>query len=438
GLQLILFYFLSWILSTGNQYFMGYISQHTIFDLRQEMFIKLQVLSFKYYDKRKAGKIMSRVMNDVEAINLLLTNGFPLLLGDTFSIVYIVYLLFQYSWQMTLLTFIVGPLLLLSTEVISKRARKIYTKSRQTIAEVYTRLEQGVAGMKTTMAFTREEQSAQEFDQANRSNMETNIEAGKLMATVGPIFQSIGFGVLALVFIAAFFFLRTGGGFQIGTFIGFIILVLNFYAPINQLAAFYNQIQSAFAGGERIFTLLSEEVELKEKPGAISDHVVEGRVEFDHVSFHYEEGIPVLKDINVVIEPKKSLAIVGYTGAGKTTFINLLCRFYDVINGSIRVDGIDIRDYTMESLRKQLGIVLQHPFLFTDTVKENIRYGSNATDEEIVAVAKQIGAHAFIMDLEKGYDTEVKERGVVLSQGQRQLISFARALLAGPKILILD
>nr|MDO8085469.1 ABC transporter ATP-binding protein [Candidatus Sigynarchaeum springense] len=438
GFLLLLFYVVSWAITSSNHYFQGYLSTHAIFDLRQEMFIKLQQLSFTYYDKRKAGKIISRVMSDVETINILLTNGFPMLVGDMLSIIYIVYLLFLYSWQLTVITFIVGPLFLIVVNVVSKRARRIYTKSRETIAEVYTKLEQGVSGMKTTMAFTREEQSAQEFDVANRANMQTNIQAGKLMATVGPIFQTIGFGVLSLVFIAAFFILRTSSGFEIGTFLAFILLVLQFYAPIQQLAGFYNQLQNAFAGGSRIFTLIDAEVEVKNKAGACADHVIEGHVEFKDVDFHYEEGVPVLKKVSVSIPAKKSLAVVGYTGAGKTTFINLLCRFYDVKQGQILVDGIDVRDLTLECLRKQLGIVLQHPFLFTDTVMENIRYGSNATDEEIIAVAKQIGAHDFIRSLENGYQTNVHERGLILSQGQRQLISFARALLVDPKILILD
>ncbi|MHA1681945.1 MAG: ABC transporter ATP-binding protein [Promethearchaeota archaeon] len=438
GMQLIIFYLLGWILTVGNSYFMGYISQHTTFDLRQDMHVKLQILSFSYYDKRKAGKIMSRIMNDVAAVNTLMTNGFPRLLGDSLSIVYILYLLFSYSVPMTLITLLIGPTVIIFSRVIGKRARTIYRKSRKSIAEVYTKLEQGVAGMKTIKAFTREEESMKEFQEANRANRDVNIEAGKLMASVGPIFQTFGFLILGLVFIAAFFFLRDSSGFLLGDFIAFILLVLQFYAPINALAGFYNQIQNAMAAGERIFSVIEADVEVAEKENAIDSLEMEGHVEFKDVNFHYEEGIPVLKSINLNVKPKSSLAIVGYTGAGKTTLINLLCRFYDPVSGSILIDGVDLKDLSLKCLRSQLGIVLQHPFLFTDSVIENIRYGSNATTEEVIAIAKQIGAHDFIMELENGYDTQVRERGVILSQGQRQLISFARALMANPRILILD
>ncbi|MHA1370706.1 MAG: ABC transporter ATP-binding protein [Promethearchaeota archaeon] len=441
GLQLILFYALNYFTSTANQYYMGYISQHTIFDLRQETFIKLQNLSFSYYDKRKAGKIMSRVMNDVEAINLLMTNGFPKLLGDSISLVYIVILLIQYSWVQTVVTVLIGPAIFFFARIIGRIARRYYRKSRKTIAEVYTKLEQGVSGMKTIKAFTREEESMKEFEGANRANMEVNIQAGKIMASIGPIFQTIAFSVLALVFVIAFYdpnLRDESGTFQLGKFIAIVLLILQLYSPISQLAGFYNQIQSALAAAERIFSVLDHDIEVKEKPGSISDHVIEGKVEFKNVYFHYEEGVPVLKNISFTVNPKETLAIVGYTGAGKTTLINLLCRFYDVIDGEILIDGINIKDYNLKSLRSQLGIVLQHPFLFTDTVIENIRYGSDASDEEVIEVAKRIGAHDFIMDLEKGYDTGVRERGVILSQGQRQLISFARALMANPRILILD
>jgi ATP-binding cassette subfamily B protein len=438
GIELVLLYLLGWLLSWANSLSMGYLSNHSIFDLRQEMFIKLQFLSFSYYDKRKAGKIMSRVMSDVDQIATLMTSSFPILLGDSIKIVYIIWLMFFYSWQLTVLTFIIGPTIFISARYIGARARKLYTKTRQTMAEVYTKLEQGVSGMKTIQAFTHEAESAKEFEKVNKTNMDVNIRAGKLMATVGPLFQSIAFGVLALIFVAAFFFLRNSSGFELANFMSFILLVLQFYSPIQDLGNFYNVIQAALAAGTRIFSTIDAEVEVKNRENAITDHQIEGRVDFQHVNFHYVEGVPVLKDINVSIEPKRSLAVVGYTGAGKTTFINLLCRFYDVTGGQILVDGIDVRDFALDCLRTQLGIVLQHPFLFTDTVMNNIKYGSNATDEEAIAVAKQIGAHDFIMQLEKGYDTDVQERGLLLSQGQRQLLSFARALLANPKILILD
>ncbi|MFX0101048.1 MAG: ABC transporter ATP-binding protein [Candidatus Hodarchaeota archaeon] len=438
GIMLIIYYVAGYFLTMANSYFHGYISQHTTFDLRQDMYMKLQELSFSYYDKRKAGKIMSRVMNDVGAINSLLTNGFPILLGDFIKISIILYMLFSQYWQLTLLTLTVGPAIIIFSRYIGGRARRIYRKSRMAIAEVYTKLEQGVAGMKTIKAFTREDESRQEFDTANRANMETNIEAGRLMASVGPIFQAVAFGAIGLVFIAAFFFLRTDQGFNTEGFVEFMLLVMNFYGPIQQLAGFYNQIQAAVAGGERIFSVLDADVEVKEASGAITDLDIKGDVEFKNVNFYYQEGVPVLHDINIKAKPKESVAIVGYTGAGKTTIINLLCRFYDPVKGQILIDGVDLKDLSMKCLRSQLGIVLQHPFLFTDTVMENIRYGSDVTDEEVIAVAKQIGAHEFIMDLEKGYDTGVRERGVILSQGQRQLISFARALMANPKILILD
>jgi ATP-binding cassette subfamily B protein len=438
GIQLAGFYLLGWILTTANQYFVGYISQHTTFDLRQEMFIKLQVLSLNYFDKRKTGEVISRVMGDVDAVNTLMTNGFPLLFGDCISIIFILILLFTYSWQLTLITFCVAPLIFLYSNLIARRARKVFDRSRQTIADVYTRIEQGVAGIKATIAFTREEESAKEFEVANRANRDVNIQAGKLMASMSPVFQTIVYGILAIILFAAFFFLRTGSGFELGKFVAFLLLILNFYGPIQSLAGYYSQIQNAFAAGTRIFAVLDSEIEVRNKPGARNDFAINGNVVFQDVYFHYDNNVPVLKHVNVNIEPRTSLAIVGSTGAGKTTFINLLCRFYDAISGKISIDGVDVKDITLDCLRKQLGIVLQQPFLFSDTVMENIRYGSKATDEQVIAVAKQIGAHEFIMDLEKGYQTVVREGGVLLSQGQRQLVSFARALCANPRILILD
>lgn len=422
----------------GQLYLTSWVGQRIVFDLRSRLFSHLQRLSIRYIDQRGVGSIMSRVQNDVSVINELFTDGLIGILSDFVILIGIVTVMLATNWRLALLTFAVIPLLVITMIWWRRRAIEAYRATRVAIARVNANLAESIAGMRVVQAFSREPLNMTRFREINQENLDASLWAARLSAVLFPAVQLAQALATALVLLVGGRIVLGSDAFTIGELFTFVAYVTRFYDPISQLSQRYNTMQAAMVAGERIFQLEDVEPEIVDAPDAVELPPVVGAVTYDNVVFGYKDE-PVLHGINLEVAPGESIALVGETGAGKSSMINLLARFYDVWEGSIRIDGYDVRDVTQHSLRSQLGIVLQDTFLFNGTVRENIAYSRpDATDAEIVAAAKAVGAHDFIMRLPQGYDSPVHERGATLSSGQRQLLSFARALLADPRIIILD
>jgi ATP-binding cassette subfamily B protein len=339
---------------------------------------------------------------------------------------------------LSMISFSVVPFIAFVTYFWGKRVRRVYRETRKTIASVSAKIEESVSGMKEIYAFSREQESRQEFQQINISNMQANVTASRTMSAFSPMVH--GFSILGNFLVLWFGGNAVmNGTMTVGVLFAFMSYMGSFFFPIQTLSQFWNEVQSALAAAERVFQIMDTKIEVFEKADAITVPPIDGRIVYEDVTFSYENGTPVLQDIDLVIEKNTTVAFVGPTGAGKTTMINLLYRFYDPQEGNITIDGYDLKELSINGYRKQMAIVLQDPFLFAGTVKQNIKYGNlDASEERVLEVAKAVGAHDFIMKLPDGYETEVRERGSRLSMGQRQLISLARALIADPRILILD
>lgn len=430
----LLVYLFTFPISYGQTYLTGWIGRKVEYDLRMHLFSNLQNLSLSYYDNREVGRTMSRVTNDVDNLTELITAGVIDAFAGLLTLVGIVAMMLYYSLYLSLVAFTVIPLIILFTWSFGKRAREAYRRTRRTISEVTSHVEETVSGVREVQAYSKERASMQAFDRANVMNLQANVSAARVQAMFFP-----AVGVFGSISICIVLWLGGLTLISLGVLYAFIQYLRRFFFPIQSLSMFYNNIQSAMAGAERIVDLLDAEVEVKEAENAIELPKIKGMVRFEGVNFGYKPEIPVLHNISLEVRPKETIALVGPTGAGKTSIVNLVCRFYDPQQGRITIDDYDLRNVTLQSLRSQFGIVLQDTFLFSGTIKENIRYGKpNATDEEVVDATKAVGAHKFIMSLPEGYETDIGERGGRLSMGQRQLISFARALLANPAILILD
>jgi ATP-binding cassette subfamily B multidrug efflux pump len=425
-------------------YVMAWSAQNVLRNLRVQVFRHIHRLSLSYFNEHEAGSVMSRLTNDMETIQQAVSFALVNVLGGALLLVWVAIKMLSLSVPYGLVSMLVVPFMVLATVWLSGQARKAFRKTRIEIGKVNANLEESIAGVREVQAFGREEANIETFRESNASNRDANIKAVSFTAALAPTLEALGYLAVAIVTIVGGYILLGGGDLfgtavSLGLIITFIGYVQRFNQPIQQISVLWANMQSAVAGAERIFELLDTQPAVTDKANATEMPAIRGEVEFNHVTAAYVPNEPVLKGVSFIAKPGETIAVVGQTGAGKTTIINLIPRFYDVVSGEIKIDGINIADVTRESLRKQIGIVLQDTFLFSDTVINNIRFGRpSATDEEVQAAARLAHAEEFIQRLPDGYETVLGEHGAGLSQGQRQLLSIARAALANPRILILD
>ncbi len=426
-------------------YSMNWAGQRALRRMREDTFAQIHRLSLGFYARNEAGNIMSRITSDTDTIQQVL--GFALLsvVSGILQLVITAALMLGANLPYALLSLSVVPLMAFATVYFSGQARRAFRKSRQEMGSVNAGLQESIAGVREVQAFNREDESIEQFRRTNAANRDANVRAASFTSALNPVLEALGYVAIAIVVVAGGLSalrnqpLLGTAVISLGTMFAFISYVQRFNQPIQQIAVLWTNVQSAVAGGERIFNLLDEQAEIADRPGAPALPPIQGRVAFDDVRAEYKAGQPVLRGVSFVAEPGQTVAIVGPTGAGKTTLINLIPRLYDVTGGSVTIDGHDVREVTAASLRSQIGMVLQDSFLFADTVLNNIRYGRlDASDDDVIAAARLASAHTFIERLPEGYATVLGERGGGLSQGQRQLIAIARAALANPRILILD
>lgn len=431
---------LQWLVIYLRVNLMARVGQSIILDLRASLFEHLQALSLGFYSRYSVGRVMTRVINDVGVLREFLTWAILAIARDFFTIFGILIAMLSMNIRLSLLTFSVLPIMILVTVVFRRKARESYRKVRAAISWVNSVLAENINGVRVVQAFSRQEHNYGHFrGNVTRYHLDMSLRAAKLASIFLPSVDFLGSIATAIVIVV-------GGAAVLGetitpgVLVAFLLYVERFFDPIRDLGRRFDTFQSTMAGGERILQLLDAEIEVKDRPDAISLPRIRGEVRFENVSFHYsDDETLVLKDINLHVLEGETVALVGETGAGKSTLIKLVARFHDPTSGKISIDGNDLQGVTQHSLRSQMGIVLQDPFLFNGTVRENIRFGRlEATDVEIEEAAKAVGAHSFISQLRDKYETSVEEGGALLSVGQRQLISFARALLADPRILILD
>jgi ATP-binding cassette subfamily B protein len=407
-------------------------------DIRNDLFANLQTLSLRFFDQHTHGELMSRLTNDVENISNILAESITQLISTILSVIGVATMMFVINARLALVSLVTIPMMMFLSRWIAKHTRRGFREQQASLGELNGIIEETVTGQRVVKAYVRERAAIEQFDAANQRLRRAAIYAQTFGGVMGPInnfVNNVGFAIVA----GAGGWMAVQGLATVGTIASFVNYARQFSRPLNQIANLYSTIQSAVAGAERVFEVIDQVPELQDAQDAQPLMQVHGDVVFDDVCFGYEEGVPVLKQVSLHAQPGQTIALVGPTGAGKTTIVNLLTRFYDIDSGSVHIDGADIRQIKMDDLRRTLGIVLQDTFLFSDTVMENIRYGRlDASDEEVIAAARLANADQFIHRLPEGYQTELSERGSNISQGQRQLLAIARAILADPGILILD
>jgi ATP-binding cassette, subfamily B, bacterial len=430
---------LATIVTSGAQtYFTGWTGERILADLRNTLFRHLQRLSLGFYERNRAGVLISRLTNDVEALDQLVTDGVASLVQNSLTLVGTAIILFFLDWRLALATLTILPLLVVATALFRKHSARAYRQVRERLGLVTATLAEDIAGMRVVQAYTRERVNERNFREVNLRYRSANARTVLLNGLYFPFVDFLSAIATAIV-LGYGGYLVFGGNMTVGTLFAFVGYLSNFFDPVQQLSQLYNTFLSAVAALDKITEVLDEEPEVGDGPGAHELPRIAGRVRFDGVRFGYGRGDEVLHGITLDVPPGTTVALVGHTGAGKSTIAKLLARFYEPRAGRITIDGFDLNDVTQESLRRQLGVVPQEGFLFAGTVRDNIAFGKpEATDDEVVQAAKTVGAHDFVVELEDGYDTNLQERGTRLSNGQRQLVALARALLADPRILILD
>lgn len=428
----------NWLSQMVEGVTMASVMQQVLRKLRGDLFQHLQLLSLRFFDRQPHGELMSRLTNDTSAINQGLSQSLVQLVSSLLGLVGVLAAMFALNVRLTVGTLTIIPVMLLLTWFIGARTRQGFRQLQAQLGKLSGLLEETLTGQRVVQAFAQEDAVTESFQRENVALRDIGIKATVLVMLMAPMMTVLkNLDVAVVVGLGAWLVLR--GQASVGTIVAFINYATMFARPLRQLADLYNSVQSALAGAERVFEIMDLPPELADAPGAVEITAIKGLVEFEHVNFGYVPDVPVLKDISLTAQPGQTVALVGPTGAGKTTIVNLLTRFYDVEEGAIRLDGHDIRSVQKASLRQRLGIVLQDTFLFADTVMENIRYGRlDAGDEECIAAAKLANADQFIQRLPEGYQTRLSERASNLSQGQRQLLAIARAVLGDPGILILD